>query len=158
YLSLSSDRRRALHASAAVVVEKLSPQIVDRQPEVVAHHLTGAGLTVQAVRQWHRAGRAALRRSASAEAVAHLTQALRLTESVAPGRERDGLELGVQLLLGPALVGYRGYGANEIERTLERLRTLTDEVSDAPEVPLARFALWRFATARTDFDAAERLA
>ena len=155
YRSLTPERRRALHEAAAAAIEKQQPDVGDRHPEVLAHHLTEAGATTAAA-YWHRAGRLAIRRSANAEALAHLRRALVLLEAQPPGAERARAELGLQLTLGAALVADRGYGARELDLTMGRLEALTGEVADAPEVPVARFALCRFSIARADLAAAER--
>jgi tetratricopeptide (TPR) repeat protein len=158
YRSLTAERRRDLHAAAAAAIEKEQPQVADRHPEVLAHHLTEAGAAAAAVAYWHRAGRLAIRRSANAEAIAHLRLALAMLEAQPPGADRARTELGLQLTLGAAIVADRGYGARELELTLGRLEALTAEVADAPEVPVARFALCRFSIARADLAAAERFA
>jgi tetratricopeptide (TPR) repeat protein len=158
YRGLAPERRRELHASAAAAIEKEQPQVADRHPEVLAHHLTEAGAGAAAVAYWHRAGRLAIRRSANAEAIAHLRLALAMLEAQPPGADRARTELGLQLTLGAALVADRGYGAHELELTLGRLEALTAEVTDAPEAPVARFALCRFSIARADLAAAERFA
>ena len=157
YRSLSAERRRALHEAAAAAIEKHLPDVAERHPEVLAHHLTEAGAPA-AAGQWHRAGRLALRRSANAEALAHLRRALVLLEAQPTGAERARVELGLQLTLGAAMVADRGYGARELDLTMARLEALAGEVADAPEVPVARFALCRFAIARADLAAAERFA
>jgi len=158
YRGLAPERRRELHAAAAAAIEKEQPQVADRHPEVLAHHLTEAGAGAAAVAYWHRAGRLAIRRSANAEAIAHLRLALAMLEAQPPGADHARTELGLQLTLGAALVADRGYGARELELTLGRLEALTAEVADAPEAPVARFALCRFSIARADLAAAERFA
>jgi transcriptional regulator with AAA-type ATPase domain len=158
YRGLTAERRRELHAAAAAAIEKEQPQVADRHPEVLAHHLTEAGAAAAAVAYWHRAGRLAIRRSANAEAIAHLRLALAMLEAQPSGPDRARTELGLQLTLGAALVADRGYGARELEQILGRLESLTAEVAAAPEAPVARFALCRFSIARADLAAAERFA
>jgi predicted ATPase len=50
--------------------------LVETEPELVAHHYTEAGCPEQATPYWQRAGQQALERSANLEAVQHLTTAL----------------------------------------------------------------------------------
>ena len=78
YRSLLRSRRQQLHARIARAIEERFPEVVSAQPELVAHHLTHAGLVEQAIAYWQKAGELASARSALAEAVAHLTQALDL--------------------------------------------------------------------------------
>jgi predicted ATPase len=51
-------------------------ELVETQPELLAHHYTEAGLAEQAIPCWQRAGERALQRSANLEAVSHLTRDL----------------------------------------------------------------------------------
>jgi predicted ATPase len=59
-------------------LEERFPDVVETEPETVAHHLTEAGITDEAIDYWRRAGQIALARSAYPEAVRHLTKALEL--------------------------------------------------------------------------------
>ena len=56
YDMLLRGRRQELHARVAAVLEQDFADIVERQPEFLAHHLTGAGDTERAVDQWLKAG------------------------------------------------------------------------------------------------------
>jgi len=48
----------------------------EREPEVLAHHFTQAGLTDAAIEWWGKAGDQALHRSAYVEAIGHLGKAI----------------------------------------------------------------------------------
>jgi predicted ATPase len=52
------------------------PDLVERQPELLAHHLTAAGDIERAVAQWLKAGRRAVARSAYSEATGHFDRGL----------------------------------------------------------------------------------
>ena len=91
------------------------------EPELVAHHLTQAGLDEPAIEWWGKAGDQALRRSAFKEAAAHLGKAIELADklaatapSAAPGSDR----LRLQTSLGNALIWAKGHQAPETERGL----------------------------------------
>jgi predicted ATPase len=43
------ERRRVLHERVARVLEAQFPEIVETQPELIAHHYTEAGLGAQAI-------------------------------------------------------------------------------------------------------------
>ena len=62
YQSLLKSRRQQLHARVAQVFEERFPGVVESQPELLAYHLTEAGLDARAADAWARAGRAALGR------------------------------------------------------------------------------------------------
>src|SRR5262249_8680717 len=88
YGSLLRKTRVEIHVSIARVLEEASPDTADLRPEQIAHHYTEAGCNADAVRWWHSAGQQASRRSANAEAVAHLNKALELIGTGAEGNER----------------------------------------------------------------------
>src|SRR3954454_13841136 len=78
YDSLLKSRRQELHAKIARVIEQRFPSIKITEPEVLAHHLTAAGLAEAAIPLWQSAGELALQRMALAEAIAHFNQGLEL--------------------------------------------------------------------------------
>jgi class 3 adenylate cyclase len=81
YQSLLRSRRQQLHARIAEVLEQRFPETVATEPELLAHHYTGAGLAAQAIPHWLQAGLRAIQRSAHAEASAHLARGLELLEA-----------------------------------------------------------------------------
>ena len=66
YDSLLKSRRQDLHGKIARVIEQRFPQIKTTEPEVLAHHLTEAGLSEAAVPLWQAAGDLAVKRMAPA--------------------------------------------------------------------------------------------
>ena len=83
------ERRRVLHERVARVLEAQFPEIVETQPELIAHHYTEAGLAAQAIPHWQSAGERALARSANLEAIDHLKKGLDLLGSIPGAPERD---------------------------------------------------------------------
>lgn len=81
YSTLTLERRRSLHARCAEILPRLSPDVAEAQPEVLARHFAEGGDPVRAAEHWLRAGQRAVERSANAEAVAHLTSGLRMLDS-----------------------------------------------------------------------------
>ena len=61
---LQGDGGTELHRRAAAALERLFGEVAENQPEILAHHCTGAGETEQAVAQWLKAGRRSAARSA----------------------------------------------------------------------------------------------
>jgi predicted ATPase len=57
--------RQLYHQRRAQVLAAQFPEILDTQPELVAHHYTEAGLGEQAIPYWQRAGQQALQRLAN---------------------------------------------------------------------------------------------
>src|SRR5262249_5415692 len=74
YDSLLKSKRSQLHAQIADLLEKHFAQLVNDQPELLAYHLTQAGLHARAIAHWMRAGERAMARVALPEAVGHLTK------------------------------------------------------------------------------------
>ena len=101
YESLLKSRRQELHAKIARVIEARFPNIKATEPEVLAHHLTGAGLAEAAIPLWQAAGELALQHMALAEAIAHLNQGLELVASLPRSLQRDASELELRGRLVP---------------------------------------------------------
>jgi class 3 adenylate cyclase len=57
YGTLLRGRRQEIHVRVAAVLEDRFRDVLDRQPELLAHHLTAAGETGRAVEQWLEAGK-----------------------------------------------------------------------------------------------------
>ena len=134
YQSLLRRTRQQLHAQLAQLLENRFPDIVETQPELVAHHYTEAGHIEQALVYWQRAGRYANARSAHIEAIAHLKNGLKLLENLSMGSERDQQELSLLSALGPVLMALKGYGNTEVEQTYRRARKLCQQLDDPVKV------------------------
>src|SRR6202035_929732 len=111
YDSLLKSRRQELHAKIARVIEQQFPNIKTTEPEVLAHHLTAAGLADAAIPLWQAAGELALQRLALTEAIAHLNQGLELVSALPQSSERDASELGLRSRLGSAWMALKGWQA-----------------------------------------------
>jgi hypothetical protein len=91
------------------------PDIVDTEPEVLAHHLTEAGKADSAIPLWQKAGLLALKRAALTEAIGHLTKGLELVSTLPPSSERDASELTLRNMLGTTWVALKGWPASEVQ-------------------------------------------
>ena len=80
YESLLKSRRQILHQKIAETLRENFADVVEAEPELLAHHFTQAGLTAPAIEYWGKAGDLALRRSAFKEAIAHLGKAIELSD------------------------------------------------------------------------------
>src|ERR1700726_3630952 len=99
YGTLLRAKRQELHARVAAVLEEHFADLVERQPELLAHHLTAAGDSQRAVEQWSKAGRHAAARLAYLEAITHPERGLGLLHSLPESSVRDGGEIELQLAL-----------------------------------------------------------
>src|SRR5215831_5063626 len=133
YASLLKSRRVHLHAAIASALEQQLPEILQTQPETLAHHLTEAGLIEKAIGYWLQAGKNAALRSANLEAIAHLQRGIELTCRLPADEGRDRSELDLQLLLGPCLIATHGPAASEAVKTFARARELCERLGAPPE-------------------------
>src|SRR6516165_6173952 len=84
------------------------PDLVERQPELLAHHLTAAGDIERAVTQWLKAGRHAAERSTHLEAISHFERGLAALTALPQGAARDEREIELQLARGVSLFVAKG--------------------------------------------------
>jgi class 3 adenylate cyclase len=118
YDSLLKSRRQKLHAKIARMIEQRFPSIKATEPEMLAHHLTAAGLVEAAIPLWQAAGELASKRLALTEAIAHLNQGLELVATLPRSSERDASELGLRSLLGTAWLALKGWATPEVWTSL----------------------------------------
>src|SRR5271165_6428288 len=111
YESLLKSRRQILHRRIAEILREKFPDVVEAEPELVAHHFTQAGLTEPAIEYWGKAGDLALRRSAFKEAIAHLGKAIEMTEALTGSEEQTSGRLRLQVSYGNAMFAARGFAA-----------------------------------------------
>ena len=144
YGTLLRERRRALRARIADVLESQFTEIAESQPELLARHCTEAGLIEKAAGFWGKAGQRSLARSALVEAVEQLTQAIDQIESLpgTPALRREKIRLQVALIT--PLLHVKGYAAPETKTAAERARLLIEQaeaLGEPIEDPLLLFSV-----------------
>jgi class 3 adenylate cyclase len=142
YGTLLRGPRQVLHARIAQAVRDRSPEIVERSPEILAHHLSEAGDLDSAAGFWLEAGRRASGHSANLEAAAHLARGIAGLSGLAETPERLQQELALQLALGPVLVSTRGHGAPEARHPYRRAVDLAARLGDDRARFAAIWGLW----------------
>jgi len=115
-----------LHARVAAVLEEHFADLVERQPELLAHHLTAAGDTERAVDQWLKAGQYAAERLAHLEAIRHFDRGLTTLAALPEGRLRDERETELQLARGLSLFTTKGFISAEAAEAYARARALAE--------------------------------
>src|SRR5271165_2176696 len=130
YESLLKSRRQILHGRIAATLENQFPALADAEPEILAHHLSRAGLSGSACLCCMRAGERALARSFYAEAVGHFETAIAEAGRMPEGEDRDRNELAARLKQGPAIVVFRSFRSPELERTYQRAYELASALGD----------------------------
>ena len=158
YASLLKRTRQQYHQQIAQMLEAEFPETVEAEPELVAHHLTEAGLNEQAVGYWQQAGRRATQRSANVEAINHLTKGLEVLMTLPDTLERARQELDVQVTLGPVLMAVKGQSSPDTERAYARARELCQQVGETPQLFPVLHGLWRFYMVRAEFQTTRELA
>ena len=122
YSTLLRGARQKLHARIAQAFEDEFPDIAESRPQLIARHLSEAGLGERATLYWQRAGELALRHSAVGEAVMHLSNALRILQTMPHKSARQELE--IRLGLGTALNIAHGSSAPVVAEHYARAVTL----------------------------------
>jgi class 3 adenylate cyclase/predicted ATPase len=145
YETLLRSRRQILHRQIADVLRAEFPAVAAAEPELVAHHLTQAGLDEPAIEWWGKAGDQAVRRSAFKEAAAHLGKAIELADKLAataPSAVPANDRLRLQISLGNALIWAKGHQAPETSAAFARARELASRAEDATGRFSAYYGLW----------------
>jgi tetratricopeptide (TPR) repeat protein len=142
YGTLLRARRQELHSRVAAVLEQHFVDLAERQPELLAHHLTAAGETERAVDQWLKAGQLAARRSAHHEAIRHFDRGLAILQPLSEGRERDRLEIELQLARGLSLFTAEGFVSDTAGQAYARAHELSERSGDVRQLFMAVFGLW----------------
>jgi tetratricopeptide (TPR) repeat protein len=132
YAGLLKSRRVQLHAAVATAFEQRFTDMIETEPETIAHHLTEADLFEKAVSYWLRAGKNAAMRFANIEAIAHLRRGIEVVERLSDGPERDRIDLDLQLVLGPCLIATQPTSSAAVA-TFARARKLCERLGDPPE-------------------------
>ena len=158
YNSLLKHQRHRAHERIAQALEEDFPEIVEMQPELVAHHYQGAGLNRKAITYWQKAGQRAVEHSANNEAIGHFRQALELLKALPGDRERVQMELLLQTALAAPLVMIKGYAAHEVQSVYFRARELCQQVGGTRQLFTALRGLCVFYLVRGEYRTAYDLA
>ena len=140
-LTLLRGRRQELHRGVAAALEEHFADLVERQPELLAHHLTAAGDTERAVDQWLKAGRYAAARLAYLEVIAHFEQGLGLLHSLPESPVRNGREIELQLALGLCL--FTAKGAVAAKPPYARAHELAETSGEPQQRFEALYGVWQ---------------
>ena len=133
YNTLLKPKRRELHAKAADAIERLWPQMLESNPEVVAEHFARGGELNRATELWLAAGRLAAQRSAYQEAVAHLNRVLEETQRHSQSKEWLPYELSAWVVLGPLLMATEGPGSPGPAKAYRKAREISGALEDTEQ-------------------------
>jgi class 3 adenylate cyclase len=141
YGTLLRARRQELHTRVAATLEQHYVDLIERQPELLAHHLTGGGANERAVDQWLKAGQYAATRSAHLEAISHLERGLGALRVLPEGRGRDRREIELELAIGMSSMVAKG-GVAAVP-SYSRAHALAERSGDARQQFESIYGLWQ---------------
>ncbi|MFT7651249.1 MAG: class 3 adenylate cyclase/tetratricopeptide (TPR) repeat protein, partial [Candidatus Azotimanducaceae bacterium] len=155
YQSLLRPARQTIHLRAARALQNASST---QRSELIAHHLSETDETREATEYWQMAGRDAVARGATAEAISHFKRGLQILENLPRDTEVARIELSMQTGLAGRLVATQGYGAAEVEKAYKRSLSLARELKDQSTIMRAMLGLEGFFHVQARFKTAHRLA
>jgi class 3 adenylate cyclase/predicted ATPase len=157
YQSLLKSTRQHYHQRIAQVLETQFTEIVEAEPELLAHHYTEAGLPEKAVGYWQKAGQRASERSAHVEAMAHFTKGLESLPMLPESPHRVQREIDLLIVLGASLLATRGFAAPEVGETYTRARHLCQHLEDPHRLFSVLRGLYVYYFARAEYQTAHAL-
>jgi len=157
YKSLLRASRQNCHERIAHVLEQRFPDIVETQPQLLAHHYTEARLGALALPYWQRAGDRANERAAHTEAISYLSKGLELFKALPETLECRQHELSLYTALGRTLKDVRGYGDPEVEQAYTRARELCRQIGEAPQLFSTLLGLSIYFVVRAELQTAREL-
>ena len=158
YSTLLRSRRQQLHGRIAASLESQFTEIVEAQPQLMAHHCVEAGLTDKAVSYSLKAGQQMMVRSAMPEATSQLQKGLALLTSLPVDSRRQQLELDLQVSTAQALLVTKGYAASTVAEAYERARSLAVHLNRPEYLPPLLHGLWAFHLVRDELKLSATLA
>ena len=144
YGTVLQEQRKRLHERTAQTIEALYADSLEDHYGTLAHHYSSSENFKKAVEYLQRAGQQAAQRSAYAETIRYLRQGLDLLPHLPANQDTQRRELQLQLTLGPAYIGAKGYAAPEVKQTYARAAELSDQLGDAAQQYTILRGLWSF--------------
>ena len=154
YQSLLIRDRQSCHLRVAKLLELKFEDLIESQPELLAHHFYEAGSIRPSIDYRYKAGLRAIERSANHEAIVHLSKGYDLLHNEPESDERDLLELDFCLALGPVLMSLKGLAAPEAEKIYRRASDLSSDIGNTSKSYQAEWGLWLVYQQRGQIDLA----
>ena len=151
YQALLIRTRQQYHQRVAALLENRFPELVETEPELLAHHYTEAGLSIKAVPYWLKAGQQAGMRSAYTEATSYLRTGLDLVQAQPDYPEHSQQEILLLTAFGAVLIATKGHASSGSEQLYSRARELCEKLGETTHLFPVLFGLWRINQARARF-------
>jgi class 3 adenylate cyclase/tetratricopeptide (TPR) repeat protein len=131
YTSLLKSTRHRHHLRIAETLEENFPDIVETEPEILAHHYTAAETFDKAAAYWQIAGQRASTRWAYKEAIGHLELGLEAIEKLPESDDRAALEVELltELVAGQRILDRFDDAFKTLDRA-EKIATQYDRFED----------------------------
>ena len=157
YASLLLETKRLLHQRAAAWLEREIAGRDSEQVAVLAYHFFRAALFEKATLYWLEAGKAALRRSALMEAIAHLNEGLQALARWPKRTRAFSVEIELQLHLAMSYIGLEGWSGRHTDAAYRRALELSRRHGDLRQKSMALWGVSR-SLLGTDLRASLKLA
>jgi predicted ATPase/class 3 adenylate cyclase len=142
YQSVLKAKKRELHQRIAEVLTTRFPEVVETEPELLAHHYTEANVVDRALEYWRQAAERAMARMAHAEALGHVDEAKKLVATLPVGNEQDEWELALLVIEGPLQMTLHGWESPQANRVYEAARVVAERLKRPAELFPALWGLW----------------
>ncbi|MBV8773258.1 MAG: AAA family ATPase [Deltaproteobacteria bacterium] len=156
YNSLLIERRRQIHQRAAEAIELLYAGHLDDQLSELAHHYSRADNVAEAVKYLGLAAKREIVQSAYESALQQLTSARELLARLAPGLERDRIELELLIDFGVTLLVLKGFYVPELGEAYQRAASLCKTLGETERLMPVLFGLSSFHLCRAELKLARR--
>jgi tetratricopeptide (TPR) repeat protein len=139
YQSLLKSARQQYHRRIAQVLEARFPEIVETQPELLAHHTWHGEIWDKALIYFRQSGAKAMKQSAYQEAVAYFEQALSALQHLPENRDTRELAIDLRFDLRFALLPIREH--DRILAIMREAEAIAEALGDAPRLGRATASL-----------------
>lgn len=157
YDLISPSRRREVHARVGSALIEAATNNERSDWTIIAKHFERAGQPFDAANAWGEASADARRRGLVAEARLRLGAGIDQAALLAPGRERNELEVELRLRRGYLASSADGMGSQDATADYQRCLELTLDIPNAPNMVSTLTAMWGYYTSRADLAQARQL-
>ncbi len=157
YAQILPPRRKLLHGLVAKALEEVYAENLEPHYAALGVHYRMGGVWERAVVYLHKAGVAAVRRSAHRDAITYFEQALESLEHLPENRQTLEQAINIRVDLGPALIAIRGFTVPEVKTVYSQAREMCERLGDTPQLFPVLWGLSRVYNFRGEAQSAREL-
>jgi len=150
-------RRKLLHSLIAKALEEIYVENLEPHYAALGVHYREGGVWEKASVYLHKAGAAAVRRSANREAVQYFNEALEALKYLPENRETLEQAIDIRIDLGPVLRTIMRTSAPEVEQIYTQAQALCQRLGETPKLFPVLWGLCRAYHSRGEFHKAREL-